>query len=374
MQPCRHSVNSERTCVKRWITALGYVVAVSVFGLGFLVAAKVTAIQKRSITWKHLSSKNGELPAPNVGRQCCSLILDVDRDGVNDFVVGGWGETQGQVKIEWYRRKADGWTKYLVDPDVKYVEAGGDAADIDGDGDPDFAMGGDWRTAKEVWWWENPYPNFEPNTPWRRRHIKNSDEGGKSHHDLILGDFDGDGRIEAVFWNQNAGKLFLAKTPPDPRSAASWPLTVIYQFALPPRDKYEGLAKADIDLDGKPDIVGAGVWFKHQGGANFTMNPIDPAFYASRSAVGDLKKGGRPEVVLSPGDIAGPLNWYEWNGQAWIKHPLLPEVDHGHSLQVADLNGDGNLDIFCAEMAVWGNGKNPDSKTWIFLWGRQGQF
>jgi hypothetical protein len=34
---------------------------------------------------------------------------------------------------------------------------------------------------------------------------------------------------------------------------------------------------------------------------------------------------------------------------------------HGHSLQLADIDGDGNLDIFAAEMAKWQEQKiEPD--------------
>jgi len=52
------------------------------------------------------------------------------------------------------------------------------------------------RTLKEVWWWENPYPDFDPEKSWNRYLVKNSDEGGKAHHDQIFGDFDGDGEID----------------------------------------------------------------------------------------------------------------------------------------------------------------------------------
>jgi len=48
------------------------------------------------------------------------------------------------------------------------------------------------------------------------------------------------------------------------------------------------------------------------------------------------------------------------------------DVDHGHSLAVADMNGDGNLDIFCAEMRL--NQGNPDAKTWVLLGDGNGHF
>ena len=54
--------------------------------------------------------------------------------------------------------------------------------------------------------------------------------------------------------------------------------------------------------------------------------------------------------MLNSGDGVGPLNLYEWKGGAWVKHTLVDKVDHGHTLQVADINGDGHVDIYAAEM------------------------
>ena len=136
-------------------------------------------------------------------------------------------------------------------------------------------------------------------------------------------------------------------------------------------NEHEGLAKGDIDGDGKLDIVGGGRWFKHVGGNQFLPNIIDAGYSFSRSAVGDLKKGGRPEVVLVVGDGEGPLNWYEWVKGTWVPHTIV-EVNSGHSLAILDFNNDGNLDIFCAEMRL--NGGNPEAKCYLFLGDGNGNF
>jgi hypothetical protein len=53
-------------------------------------------------------------------------------------------------------------------------------------------------------------------------------------------------------------------------------------------------------------------------------------------------------------------------------------VNHGHSLQVADIDGDGNLDIFCAEMGKWTERSpvpdNPDARMWVFYGDGRGGF
>ncbi len=316
--------------------------------------------------WVHLSTEQGDLPLPtNSTQQTASLIFDVDRNGLNDFVIAS-RQAPGP-SVVWYRRSSTGWTRYLIDNSVLSIEAGGAYYDIDGDGDLDIVMGGDYAENK-VWWWENPYPAYDPNSGWTRRLIKNS--GTSKHHDQIFGDFDSDGQAELVFWNQNARALDLAEIPADPRATQPWPFTAIYSWT---GVEHEGLAQADIDGDGKMDIIGGGRWFKHNGGTSYTANVIDDAMRSARAAVGQFIEGGRPELLFVCGDCDGPLKLYSWNGSNWSGRDLLGfTVIHGHSLAVADINGDGHLDIFLAEMRL--DGGNPNAKSWVLTGDGAGNF
>jgi hypothetical protein len=321
--------------------------------------------------WTHLSTATGHLTPPsNSTEQTAALVLDVDRDGLNDFVIAA-RKVPGPAVV-WYRRHAGGWDRYVIEPAAMRIEAGGAFADVDRDGDLDVVLGGDGQS-NQIWWWENPYPIYEPDVPWTRRLIKNS--GANVHHDMVFGDFDGDGQAEFVFWNQAAKGLFLAEIPADPRNTQPWPFIPIYHWSG--GKSHEGAAAADIDSDGVIDIVGGGRWFKHTGGGIFQVNVIDDEQRSTRSAAGQLKPGGRPEVVLVAGDDPGLLKWYEWNGNGWIGHQLLnASVFNGHSLELGDVNRDGHLDIFVAEMRfVDGNpDSNPDAKMWIFYGDSQGNF
>ena len=100
---------------------------------------------------------------------------------------------------------------------------------------------------------------------------------------------------------------------------------------------------------------------------------------------GRLIKGSKyAQVVIASGDGVGPLRWYECKGdptqsRSWVGHDLLDrDMIYGHSLQIADIDGDGNLDIFAAEMAKWTESRkdpdNPDAKAWIFYGDGKGHF
>ena len=125
-------------------------------------------------TWTHLSSKTGDLPAPGTSiQQTACLVLDIDKDGLNDIVVGS--RVDG-CRLVWYRREKDGWTIHPIDRGLN-IEAGGASADLDGDGDLDLIFGEDYSGTK-LYWWENPWPHYESRTSWTRREIESS---GGSH-------------------------------------------------------------------------------------------------------------------------------------------------------------------------------------------------
>ncbi|MGH9960976.1 MAG: FG-GAP repeat domain-containing protein, partial [Pyrinomonadaceae bacterium] len=312
--------------------------------------------------WIHLSSKRGELPTPGESdQQTASLVFDVDNNGLNDFVIGARDVPPSMV---WFRRLAYGWERHVIDAELLPIEAGGAYYDIDGDGDTDIVMGED-SSGNKVYWWENPYPDV--GRAWKRYVIKGS--GANKHHDQMFVDIDGDEKAELVFWNQGANTLFFAEVPADPKRTQPWPYLPIFVSL----SESEGLAQADIDGDGKTDLVAGGRWFKYMGGTTFVPEVIDDGMRFSRAAAGQLKNGGWAEAVLVVGDGIGRLKWYEWDGQSWLGHDLLGvDVIHGHSLQIADINKDGNLDIFCAEMHTPGH--KIKATAWIFYGDGKGHF
>ena len=337
-------------------------------------------VEASGLRWRHLSSRNGDLPAPGAStEQTGAIVGDLAGDGVNGFVLSF---RKVAPAIVWYRRTKNGWDRYVIDDSFLTVEAGGAIFDIDGDGRPDILFGGDWQST-EMWWWKNPGPPYRPDQNWKRYTVKTG--GAKMHHDQIFGDFKNTGRPQLAYWNQMAHKLFIADIPADPTKVTEWPATEIYSVtpSSNPKEYPEGFAAADIEGTGGVNLIAGNCWFKYLGNNKF--QPIKFAEKGGRIATGHLIKGSKiPQIVISSGDMNGPLMWYECKGDPqkssdWVGHNLLERpMIHAHSLQIADIDGDGNLDIFTAEMAKWTenqpNSDNPTAEAFIFFGDGKGNF
>lgn len=324
----------------------------------------------RPVAWKHLSSRTGELPPPNGGhQQTACIVFDIDNDKAAEIVIA---ERTAAPAVIWLDHTATGWRKHVIDPSHQRPEAGGTAFDVDGDGDLDLILGGD-GGSNELWWYENPAPNLQADQ-WQRHYIKRS--GGKAHHDQVVGDFLGSGRPQLAFWNQGAQKLFLAEIPRRPQPEP-WPFTAIFDSSqVQSPIKQEGIFAADVDADGTTDLLGGQFWFKHLGQGQFQPVQLSPR--PGRIVAGQFQPGRYPQIVVAPGDGDGPLVLYECRGNPsrsadWIGRQLLArEVIHGHTLEVADINADGRLDLFCAEMHTPGHGEN--CAAWVFYGDGRGNF
>ena len=283
---------------------------------------------------------------------------DINGDGQPDVVSSGEGPLDrgtAPVKGGLYWYEYPNWTKHVIDANGTFADDM-QLVDVDGDGDLDIVVPED--GSKQVRWYENPRPRGNPATdPWKVHVIGDYTKFQfEEAHDVEVADLNGDGKVDVVIANQKW-------EPPRPRNQPeqvvffqnnpdSWtPVVVSNTYG-------EGTCLADLNGDGRIDIVKAGWWLE---------NPRDPLrdpwrqhwFYhgwpdRAGVTVADINQDGRPDVVLSAADSPGRLSWFEAPTDAirgtWKEHLIQDHVDYVHTFKVADINLDGMPDVVFAEM------------------------
>ncbi len=309
--------------------------------------------------WTKLSTEYGDLELPFKGTVQSDLIVaDFNKDSKDEFIV--IEGTDAPSIVMYIHNGGKKWEKYFIEK--RKIQAGESSAiaDIDKDGDMDFAVGS--SESNQIWWWENPYPDYSPSKQWKRNYIKKS--GSSLHKDMSFGDFDGDHELELAFWNQGENALYIAERPEKIEKTDDWPLKRIYTYSTDGQmfqksngseltkvgvNFHAGMCTADINLDGIDDIVAGGMWFNYDG-AEYRSNEVDKSYISARIAVAQIYEGDRPEIIMAPGEGDGPLVIYNYEKGVWIQTVLQKNLRKAHSLKIIDFDKDGDLDILSAEM------------------------
>jgi hypothetical protein len=331
-----------------------------------------------------------DLPGDSYGQTC---LVDVDRDGDLDFITGGRDRSK---TVYWFEfQSADKWVRHVVGTNHP-SDVGGTAIDVDGDGWLDHVTGGVWyrNTGKprteaferlvfdaslaavhdlvatdldadrrldiitmsdknNLRWYTIPKDSRQP---WERHDI-----GSGVHAGVAVGDIDGDGDPDIArsnAWFENAdGKARRWVEHPLPFGNPKNP----YPFAT-------RCVVIDINRDGRNDLVmteneiraGKIAWLENTDGKglDWRVHELPAGDTAARGAyhslaVADFDKDGDPDVFTVemegiPG--ARPPRWFIWEnvdgkGANFVERLILDNALGGHEAVVADVDGDGDLDI-----------------------------
>jgi len=289
---------------------------------------------------------------------------DVNNDGLLDFFVVHNNARGGELL--WYET-ISGFgesKKHIIaktSPEGKTFAAGDLASgDIDNDGDIDVlgpVSPGEWGSADKpltLYWYENP--------EWKAHKIAEF-PGFVKDFDLV--DLNADGKLDVAATVHRSRKMFVFRQD-DPEN---WTKAAeVYVEHL-----HEGQHAGDVDGDGDIDIVSTGFCFFNPGGDMtdpWSVRNIDPywnnedayswEYNATKIICADVDGDKCDEVFISCSEkFRTRIAWYDLDTaytDKWIRHEIGQNA-YAHTLQVGDMDNDGDLDVISGN-----NGDQGDPK------------
>ena len=314
---------------------------------------------------------------PHVGDVCYAVTTaDVDGNGLLDIVA------VSENRVQWYA--APTWDKHIIldgqtDRDNVCIAP----ADLDGDGQVDFALGAGWmKTNTGTIQWITRGAN--PEDRWTTHFIAQE----KSTHRMSFGDILGNGRLQLIVSPLNRsidGKLgarLLAFEIPALPKTDRWPLTEVDQTL----NRMHNHVAVDFNGDGQLDLLTAseeGVSLIQRPANEFKRTVIATGETSEQSEqrgageikVGSLRKGTNFLATIEPMHGHSVVVYTKATEQNWKRNVIDRSLKQGHAIWTADLDGDGQDEIVAGSrdrstgehsnpvLLVFSNNK-PDDESW----------
>ncbi|MEO6526830.1 MAG: FG-GAP-like repeat-containing protein [Gemmatimonadaceae bacterium] len=277
---------------------------------------------------------------------------DVDRDGDIDLIAGAkWFEAPTWRAHELRPAKPFSIHRGYSDSFLDF------ALDVDRDGWVDVVQFD--FPGRGAYWYQNP--GTRPGA-WTRRLVHPS----VASESPRLEDVNGDGRDDLLFVDAAARRVVWME-PPKRSGDTTWTRHVISDSLPASRTRAmpHGLGFDDVDGDGRRDVVSIDAWWRapDAAGGEWVEHHADLGAPAAQMYAYDMDGDGDRDVVSSSAHDYG-LWWHEQvrdsaGATRWIRHSIDERVSVMHALAVADLDGDGTMDLVTGKRFFAHNGNDP---------------
>jgi len=230
------------------------------------------------------------------------VLVDIDGDGKLDLLCND-PETK---KMIWLQSPVSGdtvWKRFVISNDSllathKYTHGLG-FADMNGDGKKDVII--------KSGWWQSPADPKQPDWTFHKADF------GQDCSEMYVYDVDQDGDVDVISSSAHNYGIWWHEQIKNPDGTVSWKEHVINKSF----SQTHGLAMADLNGDGFPDLIAGKRYFAHNGNDPGEFEPAVIYWF-------EFKPGKNPE---------------------WIPHLVDNDSGAGLHTVIIDVNNDGLPDI-----------------------------
>lgn len=293
-------------------------------------------------------------------------VGDFNNDGKLDIAAGPYWYEAPAWKPHLFRAiegKADekGKTYSVNDKGVGYWDDFMNLAmDVDGDGLQDVVTCS-WFS-RQLDWYRNIGPK-EGLWPMTVSEKNGNYECGE------LWDIDGDGRKLEILPDTKDTKWFEIGTTEDGKRG-------LVKHEVSSNQKMFGGGVGDINGDGHPDILRPDAWYEAPANprtGQWKEHPLavgslteGQADHTPQIQVYDIDNDGLNDILTSSAHAHG-IFWYkqvkDGSSRSWKQYVIDKSWSQAHSITLADMDGDGDLDFVTGKRFFAHNGNDPDAKA-----------